>query len=145
MTKQLLRSAEMSDDDDLIRRLDIVHSYFVHEGLGHGEMCITIDQARNRIKEQHRDVEDRDPTYQKRYEAALRNWDVEVNDLRSRLQAAEKERDDLRRQVECWVAWNEQGRPTVADVLEPPKASQQTCRHCGSPVPCACWPAGERA
>lgn len=39
---------------------------------------------------EHTDIEDRDPTYQKRYEAALRNWDVEVNDLKSKLDAAEK-------------------------------------------------------
>jgi hypothetical protein len=36
----------------------------------------------------------------------------EIAWLRSRLQAAEKERDDLRRQVECWVAWNEQKQET---------------------------------
>jgi len=54
----------------------------------------------------HRDVEDRDPTYQKRYEAALRNWDVEVNDLRSKLVSCEatmkRDHDEYQASLERW-------------------------------------------
>ena len=51
------------------------------------------------------------------HDAAL----ARIKELEGKLQAALAENAELRRQVECWVAWNEQGRPTVAAVLGTPK------------------------
>jgi hypothetical protein len=47
----------------------------------------------------------------------------ELNELSLKLDAALAENAELRHQLACWVAWDEQDRPTAADILEPAEMS----------------------
>lgn len=85
--------------DDMIRRLDLVQSYFVREGLGFDEKCIAIEEARDLIKGLSYRLDTELGQYQRESLRDRKELDAlraQLQEATSRLSSCEKERDKYR-------------------------------------------------